>query len=94
MPGALLVFGDAGASGRGSDHDCRLWSRSSQHWSGSYGLWDARSGSPEPTDPAARRFLLSGFAGYAFTGIPVRARAGSVDSDFPEMGLPIDSEVQ
>jgi hypothetical protein len=49
-------------------------------------LWDSESGLPERVGPDNRRLLLYGFAGHAFTGIPLKARADSIDAPFPEIG--------
>lgn len=49
-------------------------------------LWDSQSGLPVRVGPDNRRLLLYGFAGHAFTGIPLKARADCIDAPFPEIG--------
>ncbi|MFP3462985.1 hypothetical protein R5O87_19300 [Arthrobacter globiformis] len=55
-------------------------------------LWDERSDAPERARPDARRLLLYGYAGRAFTGIPVRERAGLIDASFPWVGPAHEAE--
>ena len=57
-------------------------------------LWDERSDPPERTGPDAKRLLLYGYAGQAFTGIPVHDRAGLVDANFPWTGPAQEAEAE
>ncbi|MFC9420014.1 hypothetical protein, partial [Bacillus mobilis] len=55
-------------------------------------LWDEQSSMPEPSRPEEKRLLLYGYAGHAFTGIPVTERGGFLDASFPEIGLAREAE--
>lgn len=55
-------------------------------------LWDEQSSVPEPSRPEEKWLLLYGYAGPAFTGIPVTERGGFLDASFPEIGLAQETE--
>jgi hypothetical protein len=55
-------------------------------------FWDEQSDPPERTGPEAKRLLLYGYAGHAFTGIPVHDRAGLIDASFPWIGPAQEAE--
>lgn len=48
-------------------------------------LWDEQSALPQRSDPEDERLLLYAYAGTAFPGIPLTARAGFLDASFPEI---------